>query len=177
MRINLLPQETVLLANRRSQIELLGRVALVVFIICSVLTSVTLTARILQNVKLTEVNNQIKEAEGNLDKIKDKEAYLLILKNRLGTVATVKADSKKAALFNLIVGLTPSEMNVSSTAINNNGEMEISASTKSVENFSQLVADLNSKEKNESLVTRTELLTLSSGNDGSYRFTLKVVPK
>lgn len=176
--INLLPQEVLLQRKQNSKLVLVNRLSIGVLVALVFFTSTTLALRIMQNSELEGAKNGLVYATERVSGLKSKEDKTLILKERLGLITIlVEGDHIRKEIFNLVVYLTPPDMQISEALVDKNGNMTASFSSPSLSAVQTLVNNLSDKEKNSDLVTKVSLEGLSLGKDSIYRFTLKVSPK
>lgn len=177
LSINLLPPENILAGKRDAKILLANRIGLWLFVALIFFTSVTLSLRILQNLKLKQLTGNVAEAQTKVISLKDKEGAAVLLKQRLSLIESLRTDSNKLALFNLFIGLAPADVVITSTSINRSGDLEVSAIASSLTSVEQLFNGLNNPERTSNLVSRVDLSSFSLGRDGGYRFTVNISSK
>lgn len=176
--INLLPQEVILQRKQSSKLVLINRLSVGVLVALVFFTSATAAIRIMQNAELQEAQNGLAYATERVSGLKSKEDKTFILKERLGLITTlIDGDSKRKEIFNLVVFLTPPDMQISEALVDKNGNMTASFSTASLPAVQTLIGNLSDKEKNSGLVAKVSLEGLAMGKDSTYRFSLKILPK
>jgi len=128
LSINLLPVEFTAEEVKRAKfykIQTLG-VGIILFMIF--LASITVSLRILQSHNINLVQAKLSEEEEKINSLKDRQASLLILKNRLTAVNQyLGVSSKQSDMFKLINQLLPSSITISSLAVDRLGQVSISA--------------------------------------------------
>ncbi len=175
--INLLPQEVLLERRQNSKLVFLNRLSVVLLIVLVFFTSATLALRIMQNSELEEANKGLVLATEEVNSFKERETQVLALKERLGLIQNLmEGDAKRKEIFNLIVFLTPPDMQISEALVDKNGNTTASFTSPSLTAVQTLINNLGDKEKNSNIVTKVQLEGLSMGKDGVYRFSLKITP-
>lgn len=178
LTVNLLPPDVLLEQEHRTKLSLINKISVSVLVLLTFFTSATLTLRIAQSAELTKTKDNFAYAQERITTFKDKEEQLVILKRRLGTMQSlVGSDAKKKSLFNLILFLTPLNMQISDIAIEKKGTVSLSVETSSLESVEKFVADLGNKEKNSDLISKVDLDSFSSGRNGIYYLSLKIALK
>ncbi|OGE20463.1 hypothetical protein A3E45_01650 [Candidatus Daviesbacteria bacterium RIFCSPHIGHO2_12_FULL_43_11] len=176
--INLLPQDIILQRKQSSKLVLVNRISVGVLVTLVFFTSATGALRIMQNSELKEAENGLAYATERVTGLKSTEDKTFILKERLGLITTlVDGDQKRKEIFNLVVFLTPPDMQISEALVDKNGQLTASFSSPSLSAVQTLISNLSDKEKNSGLVAKVNLEGLSLGKDSTYRFNLKISPK
>lgn len=177
MKINLLPAETLSVGRQNAKILLANRISLWLFVALVFLTSITLSVRILQNLKLQNLTGQVAQAQTRVLSSQDKEGYAVVLAERLKTIQSLQGDSKKIILFNLIAGLAGSNIAINSFSVDRVGNIDVSATAINLADLNNFFNGLNDKKQTSDLVSRVDLSSLSLGRGGGYRFSIKVTAK
>lgn len=173
--INLLPKEIILQKEKNSKLVFINRLSIGMLVALVFFTSTTGALRILQNSELEEAKKGLAYATERVSGLKSKEEKMFILKERLGLITTlIEGDVKRKEIFNLVVYLTPPEMQISEALVDRNGQLTATFSSPSLSAVQTLIGNLSDKEKNSGLVSKVSLEGLSLGKDSTYRFTLKV---
>ncbi|MBI2330341.1 hypothetical protein HYU94_03045 [Candidatus Daviesbacteria bacterium] len=157
--INLLPPVTVIL--------------LLVF-----LTSLTLALRILQsnNIVLSQV--KLTKAEEKVSGLKNTQASLFLLKNRLTTIKEYfGVPSKQSSIYQLIEKLIPESVITNAITVDKSGEVVFSALIPDSVSLDLLINSLTGKESNEGKIEEISIESLNRGRDGAYRVGFKIKPK
>ena len=176
--VNLLPKEVILQRKQSSKLSTASKISFMLLVILIFFTSATLALRISQVYQLNTAQAGVVKAEEKLASLRDKEGQITVLKQRLNSIQSlIGSDDKKKSIFNLIVYLTPTELQVSDLAVDKNGNVVVSFYGSSLVAMETLISSLADQEKNFDLISKVELEGLSLGKDSVYRFSMKVVSK
>lgn len=175
--VNLLPVEMILRRKQNLKLTLINRVSIIALVFLVFATSATLTLRLIQSKTLEREKKDLVFAEGKITGFKDNEGGILLLKQRLSKIQTLSGeDIPRKAIFNLIIYLTPQEIEISEIVVDRRGNVIATLSTSSLPAFTTLVDNLGDKEKNMNLIKSVNLENMSYGRDSLYRFSLKIAP-
>ncbi len=178
LAINLLPQDVLVAQEHRAKLSLLNKISVGVLVLLTFFTSATVALRIAQRSDLTQTQNDLVYAQDKVVSFKDKEEQLVILKQRLAVMQSlIGLDSKKKALFNLILYLTPADMQATDITIDSKGIISLSVNTGNLASVENFITSLGSKDKNSDLIAKIDLESFSSGRNGVYYLTLNITPK
>lgn len=176
--INLLPPEVILKRKQSFKISLINKLSALALITLIFFTSTTIALRLSQSFTLREQEQGLVRAEEKVSALKGKEGQALILKQRLDSIQQLSlGDAKRKAIFNLVVFLTPPEIQITEASIDKNSAMNLSLVSPSLSSLEVLVANLENPEKNSNMINKVSMEGLSVGKDLSYRFSLKIIPK
>lgn len=177
LSVNLLPQEILLERVQSSKLSLINKLSVVFLMILIFLTSATLGLRFTQNLELKSTKDNLVRAEGRIADSQNKEMALLTLKQRLASIqGLMGGDTKIKNIFNLVIFLTPADIQVTEATVDKSGAMSLSMSTANLFSLESLVASLGDKEKSSGLIAKVDMDGLSLGRDGLFRFALKIIP-
>ena len=175
--VNLLPVEIILQRKQNLKLALINRVSIIFLILLIFATSATLTLRIIQSSKLEKEKKDLVYAESRVTELKNNEGQMIMLKQRLSKIQNLSGeDLKRKAIFNLIIYLTPQEIEISEIVVDRRGNVLATFATTSLSAFTTLVDNLRDKEKNMGLIQSVNMESMSFGRDSQYRFSLKIVP-
>ncbi len=178
LSVNLLPKELIQKRLQTSKLSTLNKISVAALVALIFLTSVALTIRISQNAQLKRAQDGLAYAESRVSSLSEKEGQALILKNRLELIQKVKGlDSKLKAVFNVVIYLTPTDIQVLEASVDKNSNMSLSLNSSSLSSIETLINNLSNKEKNYDMIQKVDLEGMTFGKDGVYRFILKITPK
>lgn len=176
--VNLLPAEELYRRKQSFRLALINKLSILLLTVLIFLTSTALVLRLTQNLQLKGVQNNLAKAETKVAGLKGKEEQAFILKERLASISKLLGgDSKRKAIFNLVVFLTPAEIMFSEVTVDRNGNMNLSLSSPTLASVETLISSLEDRGKNSDLIAKVNLEGLSLGKDATYHFSLKIVPK
>lgn len=177
LSVNLLPQEILIERIQSSKLSLINNISIALLIVVILLTSATLGLRFTQNLELKAAQDNLVQAENKITSFKDKEVTLLSLKQRVASIqGLIGGDDKIKSIFNLVIFLTPADIQITEATVDKNGAMSLSLSTRNISSLESLILSLGDKEKNSGLIAKVDMDGLSLGRDGLFRFALKIVP-
>lgn len=178
LSINLLPPEFRSEEVKREKFYKIQVIGVAVILFMAFLASVTVALRILQSHNITQVQAQLSQEEQKIEQLKDKQASLLILKNRLTTISKyLGVSSQQAAIFELVNRLLPAPVYVSSLSVDRLGQVLISAVVPDAITLDKMILDLTSPQTNQDKISQVSIDSLNRGKDGIYRLSLKIKPK
>lgn len=176
--INLLPPEFNAEQIKRTKFYKIQAVGVIVILVMTFLASISVALRILQTQNINEVKAQLSQEEQKIENLKDRQASLLILKNRLATINSyLGVSSQQAAIFNLINQLLPTSVSVTSLSVDRLGSVLISAVVPDSLTLDETISSLISEEVNQGKISGVAIESLNRGKDGIYRLSIKVKPK
>lgn len=174
--VNLLPQEILIERRQSSKLALVNKLSILTLLILVFFTSATLGLRFTQNQELKLNQTNLARAENRVRGLKDKETSIVALKQRLTSIqGLIGGDNKIKGIFNLVIFLTPEDVQITEATVDKNGSMSLSMTTPSLQSLETLIDNLGTKEKNSGMISKVDMDGLSLGKDGLYRFSLKVI--
>lgn len=178
MSVNLLPPEMLYQRHQSFRLSLINKLSIGALLMMIFLTSAALAIKISQKSELQRSQNDVVMAESKVSELKVVESQFLILKQRLGSINSIMGgDTKRKAIFSLVVLLTPESLQITNASVDRNGYMAVSVYGNSVKAIETLIRDLGDKEKNSNLIATVDLDGLSMDREGTIRFNLKIIPK
>lgn len=176
--VNLLPQEVILERKQSSKLAFLNRLSMVTLIALVFFTSATLTLRIIQSNQLKGAQDDLVLAQTKVTGLKSREDQITALKQRINSIQNIMGgDSKRKELFNLLLNLTPMDVQISDIAIDKAGNTILVINSYSLASIDTFLSNLGSKEKNSDLIGKIDLNGLSITANSIYRLDLKLTPK
>lgn len=173
--INLLPAPEIAVVNREKKFKKVQLFAMIVVIILFFLTSVTFALSITQSARLKKSEASFNLAKDSVEKFKQKEIQLLVLKDRLQEIDRLKSQkSKQAQMYGLITQLIPQQIFLNNININANLNTNLNLASADIQAIDLFLYDLLDKQKNEELVKSVAVESLSRGKDGFYRVSFNV---
>ncbi|MDO8638688.1 MAG: hypothetical protein Q7R43_03870 [Candidatus Daviesbacteria bacterium] len=178
LMINLLPSEVILSRKQYSKFSMVSKISAAALIILVFFTSTTLALRFSQTFEQKKVEEGLVMAESKVSDLKGKEGQVIALKQRLDSISSILGnDTKRKAIFNMVVFLIPPDMQVLEVNVDKSGNMSVTLSSASLSSIQTLFDNLGNKEKNSDLISKVDLDGISLGRDSVYRFSLKITPK
>lgn len=178
MTINLLPPEVMLQRKQGFKLTLANQISIAALVILIFFTSATLALRFFQNSELKAAKEELTSAEGKVNSLQSREVQIVLLKQRLASIENLTgSDLKRKAIFNLVIYLTPPNIQIIDVSVDKNGNMSLSLASSSLPSIETLFASLGDNEKNSDLISKVGLEGFSLSKDMAYRFNLSIKPK
>ena len=176
--INLLPPEIIAREIKNASFYRVQLIGIAVILTMIFLTSLTVALRILQSRNITEVQAQLNQTEEKVSGLKNTQASLLLLKDRLAVIDKYwGVPSRQSAVYQLLDKLIPPTIVVSAVTINKADEVVLLALAPDSTSLDNLLNNLTLREKNEGSIRQISIESLNRGKDGFYRVSFKVKPK
>lgn len=176
-QINLLPEEFSVKQKEQQKFNRVQSLSVFAVLILVFFSSVVIALRILQSQKINQLESNTVNAENKISTLKQKEATLFILKNRLTTVNQIlKAPSKQTELYYFVTGLLPSNITVSSISTDKFGNVSFAAVVPDADSLDVLLNNLTDQAAFEK-ISKVEIESLSRGKDNLIRANIKVTSK
>lgn len=176
--INLLPPEITakeLSQVRFNKIQFSGIVIILTLVF---LTSLTIALRILQSHNIAQYQVRVVQAEQKVTDLKNTQASLFLLKNRLAAIDQYYGiSSKQSSMYELISRLVPASVVISGLSIDKNGSVVLLALAPDFDSLENLISSLTLKENNENKISEVSIDNFNRGKDGSYRIGLSIKSK
>lgn len=176
--INLLPPEILEQQFKKAKFYKIQTAGIVIVLLLVFLSSLTVALGILQNRNISMASAQVTQAEQKAANLKNTQATLLLLDDRLKAInAYWGVSSKQSSIYKLITKLMPSSIAVTAISIDRNSAAVfpiVAPDSISLEDF---IIQLTSKEENEGKISQVVVDNLNRGRDGFYRVSLTVKPK
>lgn len=174
--INLLPPETIAEDLKKAKFYKIQSIGVAIILVLVFLTSLTLALQVLQSRNINMVQAQVTQSEQRINALKDTQASLVILKDRLNVIDKyLGVSSKQAALYKLMDKIIPSSIIISAMTVDKNGTVSLMALVQDSYSLDRLIGDMMDKETNEGKISQLGIETLSRGRDGLYRISFKIV--
>lgn len=176
--INLLPPEALAEEAKKTKFYKIQFAGIAVILIMVFLTSLTLALQILQSRNITVAKAQLAQEEQKVSSLKNTQASLFLLKDRLTVIDQyMGVPSKQSALYRLIEKLVPASVAVNSIIIDKAGDITLSAWVADSAILDDLMNNLFAKDYSENKINQVSIQSLSRGRDGLYRTSFKIGSK
>ncbi len=172
ININLLPIEDALKQKKAGRFRLIQGVSVFLLLILIFLASVGFILRFLQSQDIGRISRQVDLAQDQVSGLKDKEAALFVLKNRLTAIGQIiKIPGRQAEIYDLAVGKMPQSVSIASVGIDKNGNITQSLIIPDGVTLDNILSRYMEK------ASKIEVESMSRGRDGVYRVNLKIQAK
>jgi len=174
--INLLPPEIRAQEVKKAKFYKIQFAGVAVILVMVFLSSLTVVLRILQSRNIAEVQANLNQTQQRISDLKNTEASLFLLKNRLTVISQyLGVSTKQSSMYKLMDKLVPPSIIINAINIDRKGDTVFMAVAPDPLSLDTLIESLISKESNEEMVKNISLESLNRGRDGFYRisFTIK----
>lgn len=173
LKINLIPPEIKEKAKKASKRSLVIRVSIGLLGLLILLTSGILSVIIFQSVTLQSLNSNLEQEKAKVANLKDREAVVYFLKNRIDTINKFSATRySQSEIFELITSLYPEGLNVLSLQIDRSKKVQLQAETSSTKSLDDFFQNLTNPKVNEGKIASVSVEGLNRGQSGVIRFNL-----
>lgn len=175
--INLLPAEFTAEQVKKAKFYKIQGIGVVAILVMVFLSSLTVALRILQSQNISEAQAILNEREQRVLGLKNRQASLILLKNRLSAVSKyLGVSSKQVSVYKFINDLLPPTFGINSLTVDKSGEILILAVVSDIITLDNFISTLISDESGQGKVSQLSLENLNRGRDGIYRVSLKIKP-
>lgn len=175
--INLLPPEIIAREIKKTKFYKIQAIGVAVILVMVFLASLTMALRILQSQNITNVQAGLEQTQQKISNLKNTQASLFLLKNRLSVIDKyLGVPSKQAAIYELIDKLVPPEIVINAINISKTDEVVLLVLAPDAFSLDSLVSKLTDAKENESRISQVAVESLSRGKDGFYRVSFKIKP-
>ncbi len=176
--INLLPTEIITKELKKANFYRIQLAGIIVILIMVFLASLTVALRILQSRSITEVQAKISETEQQVSDLKDTQAALILLKDRITVIDKyLGVSSNQSLMYKLIDKLIPPDVIINGISINKTGEVTLVVLVPDASSLDNLIESFTNRDSNEEKISLIGIESLNRGRDGFYRGSLTIKPK
>lgn len=177
LSINLLPPEILAQQLKSAKFYKIQTIGVMVILTMIFLASLTIAMRVLQSRNIVEVQAKVTESAGQVSDLKNTQASLFLLSDRLKAISEYWGiSSKQTLMYKLIEKLIPPSVVINSISIDKTGEVVFLALAPDSLSLDNLLNNLTTKESNEGKISQVSIDSLNRGRDGLYRVSFKVKP-
>ena len=175
--INLLPTEVSVEQKKQAKFSRIQAISIGVLLLLILVASLSVALRIFQAQQLAKLGKDAKTLEEKVNTFKDKEAILVLLKNRVTAIAQLVSSGKNPnIMFNLITDKIPGSATITAISVDKVGNVILSLVVPNSSSMEETLAALTSADSFEK-ITKIDIESLASGTDGAYRINLKIHTK
>lgn len=183
--INLLPIEFTQGEVKRAKFFKVQTIGVIIILFMTFLASLTVALRILQSQNIKQVQAQVSVVEGKVGALKETQASLLLLKNRLSTINQyLGGSSKQSEIYSLITSILPPSVSVTSISIDPDGGVSLVVLADDIIQLESLLSGLSNQEEHQEeqvpsgdKIRQISVESLNRSRDGIYRVNLNIKPK
>lgn len=175
--INLLPPEVRAEKLKQAKYYKIQTLGIIVILVLVFLTSLTLAMRVLQSRNIVEAQARANEVQQRVSDLKNTQASLILLSDRLKTINQYfGVSSKQSEMYKLIDKLIPPSVAINAITIDNASEAVFLALVPDSTTLDNLINSLTTKESNEGKISQVSIESLNRGRDSQYRVSFKIKP-
>lgn len=175
--INLLPVEFAKEQLQKDRFYKIQAISIIIILIMIFLASLAIALRLLQSHNITQVQARLNQAQSRVSDLKDTQASLLLLKNRLNTIdKLLNTPSKQAQMYKLLNELIPAGVKLNAVSVDKTGEVKFAATVDAAA-LEILMDNLTIKENNQGKIAQVAIDTINRGREGNYRVDIKIKPR
>lgn len=169
--INLLPEEFTQEEVKKTKFYKVQAIGVGIIMVLIFLASLTVALRILQSQNIQSVQAQVSQSEQRVSDLKNRQASLTILKDRLAVISQYAGKSSpQATSLRAIEQFLPSSLVLTSLAVTKTGEVLIVGLVPDVISLDNFITDLTT-------IGPLSIENLTRGRDTLYRISLKIKPR
>lgn len=178
LSINLLPAEYANIYSSNVRFQKIQRIGIGILILLIFLSSLTFALSLLQNSNILQANTNLQAAENAVSQFKFQEESLVLLKDRLNNLQRISSTpSRSNIMYNLINILMPVSLTPTLIVTDTFGNISLTVVTINSTDVDNFILTLINPQKNQGLVSKVDIESLSRGKDGVYRVNLKIFTK
>lgn len=175
LKINLIPPEIKEKVKKQAKRVLITKISVALLGVLIVITSLILGGVIFQKAQLQGLNSIIEQEKQQIGALKDKEAVVIFLKNRIDTINQVTdGHYKQDETLELITGLFPDGVNLGSLQIDKSSIAIVSGDTFDTLLLQQLFDNLTDPQTNDGKIASISVESLNKNASGKIRFDLQI---
>lgn len=175
--INLLPIEFTQREIKREKFVRIQAAGVGVILFMVFLSSLVIALRILQSKNIDLVQSKVVKAQQQVSDLKEKQASLVILKNRLSAIDQYLGTSSKQSSMVALLSKLFSSVSVNSISVDKSGDAIIVFLSPDSQTLDRIIASLINKETSGGQIASVSIDSLNRGRDGLYRVSLKIKAK
>lgn len=176
--INLLPVEYTAEEIKKAKFYKIQLIGVAAVAIVTFFASLTVALGVLQNKNIKEVMARLGESEEKVLQLKDRQASIFVIKNRLSTINKYFGiTSKQASIYTLLNRVFPPNVSISSFAVDRSGEAVVVGVAADGGSVDDLIYGLTSNSELSDKISQISIENLNRGRDGLYRISLKIKTK
>lgn len=178
LSINLLPAEYAVAYSSSERFQKIQRIGIGILVLLIFFSSLTFALSLMQNSNILQAKANLQTAESVVGQFKSQEESLVLLKDRLNNLQRISSTpSRSNTMYNLIASLMPTSIVPTLIVTDTFGNISLTIVTVSSTDIDDFITILTDPQKNQGLVSKVYIESLSRGKDGIYRVNLKIYTK
>lgn len=175
LKINLIPPEIKEKARKQAKRSVIIRISIGFLGLLILITSGILGVIIYQNLTLQTLNAQLEQEKTRIATLKDKEAVVFFLKNRIDSINKYTANRySQTEVLELLESLTPEGVNLANLTLDKNNRVALQGDTTSTLALDVFFNSLTDPKENEGKITKVSVESLGKTQSNKVRFSLVI---
>ncbi len=176
--INLLPPEVGVLAQRKSNKNVLVVISVVLLVLSIAVSMIMLGFELYQKSSLSEVQKKSATIKNEITSLSEEEKLNFVLKNRLQKISKIyPRDIYQSKSYNFLTSLAPQDMRLLLYSVDQTGKISLSADTMSNPALETFFNNLTDPAISEGRIKTTNIDNLSLIQNGRIKFDLTIAFK
>lgn len=173
LKINLIPPEIKEKAKKAAKSAVIFRLSVGLLGVLILITVGILMIIIYQGVTVQALNSDIEAEKQALTPLKDKEAVVYFLKNRIDSINKfVVTQNTQNELFEIITGLLPPGVSLLALQINKSSQVVLQGETNSSVSLNNFFNNLTDPQTHDGKIASVTVESLNKSQTGVIRFSL-----
>lgn len=178
IKINLLPPEYTTELLKQIKFDKVQAIGLASMIVVAFISSLITTFALIQAQSVKQAQARLNTVESQVNQLKDTQAQVLLLKNRLTSINKyLEVPSKQSAMYELMSKLLPGSANLGSMAIDRSGDVLASVVVSDASVVDDMFGDFLNNEKNENRIDSVLVENISLGKNSIYTLNFRIKTK
>lgn len=175
LKINLIPPEIKEKAKKEAKRSVVIKISIGLLGLLILVTIGILGVIIFQSATITGLNSSIEEEKTKITGLKDKEAVVFFLKNRIDTINKFSDNHyKQGEVYELISQIIPEGIDIASLQVDKSDKVTLSGETTTTLLLDVFFNSLTDSNTNEGKIASVSVDSLSKSANGILRFNLIV---
>lgn len=175
IKINLIPEEIKAKAKKEAKQALVNKISIALLGLLIITTSGILATVIFQGTTLNSLNERIEKEKFEVQRYKDVEAVVNLLKNRIDTINQFSNKRyKQRDVFDLLTSLFPKGVSLQSLQIDKTTKVVVSGQTDETSSLKNLFDNLVDPKINEGKISSVTVNSLNRSQQGRINFEFNI---
>lgn len=171
LSVNLMPQELEASKKDKSNFYLVRNICIAIMLVFLSIAAIITGLTFYQGTRLKGAENRLKDIEGKILALKEREKLLFSLKQRISSIKDLVSEPAKSTdSFNFITDIIPTSVKIIQISIDKVGKVTFTGEVDDVDNLEFFFNDLAVPQEKNIRIARVDLENLSLAQDKKYRF-------
>ncbi len=173
--INLLPPQLKENKQFESKKKLIYRISIAFLLVLILLTAGLIVMTVIQKSQLQKEVAKTASLTGKIDSLRENEAAVMILKNRLNTITQISGKQySQTDSFILVTSLLPPNVNMQSFTVDQRNSVSLQGNAETASDLQKFFDNLSDPTVNEGKITKTTISSLNRGPSSRMVFDLEI---